>query len=587
MSQIASGTLITRNYSNFKGVDFSNRKDEVSLYRSPDALNVWKNYKSSNGRCIETRPDVELIDTFDNTIFGLFFYTINTVEHMIVHSGTSLYDIDMSTNVKKVIKSTGMKPAKSEAFKNNNIFFIKDGLNYLEYDGQTLKEVVGTIPVTFINCRPQGGGVAYQDHNMLSATEQNWFLADGESKTYVLNDQEVTSIDKVWITNEEGKDVLKTVGSDYTVDLIKGTVTFKTAPEKPLTDGQDNVKIEYTKNSQSNAERIKKCTLLTVFDDRVFFSGNVDYPNYIFHSEFNGITGLADPRYISDTDYYPEGQDTSAVKSMVAGNNALWVFKEPSQANTTIFYHIPNDIFNENIGENQRAYPSSHSSIATGCTGSAINFLDDIVFFSPRGMEALATTDVTTEQLLAHRSSYIDNRLLNEANYKNMLLEEWEGYLLVIIDNHIYLADSNANYSNSPRYEWYYWELDMNVTSTSVKDGVLYLCGDNNIYTLTKKDANIESYWTTVEDEFKYPHYLKTTNKKGCVIDVVGDITVSMKLDIDNFEEIKTYSNTKNYVVHKKKKKKWKSIQMKFSSNKPFSLYSATLESWVGGYVKR
>lgn len=580
MAELVSGNLVTRNYKNFKGVDFSNRKDEVSLYRSPDALNVWKNYKSSSGRCIETRPDVELIDTFDNTIFGLFFYTINSIEHMIVHSGTSLYDINTVTKEKKVIKNMGMKPAKSQAFIVNNIFFIKDGINYLEYDGQTLKEVEGTIPITYINCKPSGGGVQYQDHNMLSATEQNWFLGDGESLDYVLNDREITRVEKVWVN-----DVLKKANTDYTVDKVRGKVTFKTAPEAPLTDGQDNVKIEYTKTSQAKANRVKKCTMLTVFDDRIFFSGNMDYPNYIFHSEYNGKVGLADPRYISDTDFYPEGMDTSAVKAMVAGNNALWVFKEPSQANTAIFYHIPNDIYNENLDENQRGYPSTHSSIATGCVGGAINFRDDIVFFSLNGMEGLASTDVTTEQLLSHRSDLIDSKLLNESNYRNMMLEEWEGYLLVIIDNHIYLADSNPEL----KYEWYYWQLDMKVTCTSVKDGVLYLCGDNKIYTLTnnKPDRNVEAYWTTLEDEFKYPQYLKTTNKKGCVIDIAGNITVSMKLDNESFQKIDSYKNTKGYVVCKKKKKKWKSIQMKFSSNKPFNLYSATLESWVGGYVKR
>ena len=582
MADIVSGSLVTRNYKNFKGVDFSNRKDEVSLYRSPDALNVWKNYKSSNGRCIETRPDVELIDTFDNSIFGLFFYTINTIEHMIVHSGTSLYDIDMSTKEKKVIKKDGMKPAKSQAFISNNIFFIKDGINYLEYDGETIKEVEGTIPVTFINCKPEGGGVAYQDHNMLSASEQNWFCADGTSKEYFLNDQNITRVEKVWIVSVSGEDILTT---DYTVDTVKGKVTFNTAPSEPNTTGRDNVKIQYTKTSQSKADRIKKCSILTVFDDRIFFSGNVDYPNYIFHSEYNGTAGLADPRYISDTDYYPEGIDTAAVKAMVAGNNALWVFKEPSQANTSIFYHVPNDIFNENLGEAQRGYPSTHSSIATGCVGGAINFRDDIVFFSNNGMEGMATTDVTTEQLLAHRSDLVDSKLLNESNYKNMILEEWEGYLLVIIDNHIYLADSNPEL----KYEWYYWQLDMNVTCTSVKDGVLYLCGDNKIYTLTnnKEDRTVEAYWTTLEDEFKYPQYLKTTNKKGCVVDAIGNLTISMKLDNESFQKIDTYKNTKGFVVVKKKKKKWKSIQMKFSSNKPFSLYSSTLESWVGGYVKR
>lgn len=581
MSSI-SGSLITRNYTNFRGVDFSNRKDEVSLYRSPDSLNMWKNYKSSNGKCIETRPDIELIESFDNSIYGLFFYTINTVEHMVVHCGTSLYDINMETKEKRIIKELGMKPSKSQSFISNNILFIKDGLNYLEYDGETLKEVVGTIPVTFINCKPSGGGVQYQDHNILSSKEQNWFLADGKSKEYVLNDKEITSVDKVWVNDQ-----LKTDNIDYTVDLILGKVIFNVEPPEPNTVGQDNVKIEYTKNSQSHADRIKKCSLLTVFDDRIFFSGNIDYPNYIFHSEFNGITGLPDPRYISDTDYYTEGIDTSAVKAMVPGNNALWVFKEPSQANTSIFYHIPNDVYNENIGESQRGYPSTHSSIATGCVGSAINFMDDIVFFSNRGMEGMVSTDVTTEQLLAHRSSLIDNRLLNEINYKNMLLEEYEGYLLVIIGNHVYLADSNQDYSNAARYEWFYWEFDINITYTSVKNGVLFLCGDNKIYTLTKSDSNINSYWTTLEDEFKYPQYAKTTNKKGFVIDAIGDITVFVKTDNNNYEENKTYKNTKNYIVSKVKKKKWKSIQLKFASNKPFSLYSSTLESFVGGYIKR
>lgn len=584
MATTVSGSLITRNYTSFRGVDFSNRKDEVSLNRSPDALNMWKNYKSTNGRCIETRPDVELIDTFNNTIYGLFFYTINTIDHMIVHCGTSLIDVNLSTSEKTTIKSTGMKPAKSQAFISNNILFIKDGLNYLEYDGETLKDVVGTVPVTYINCSPIGGGIAYQDHNLLSAKEQNWYVADGESLEYKLNDSEITSVDKVWVD-----DTLKTVNTDYTVDLILGKVIFINAPEKPDTEGQDNVKIEYTKNSQLKADRIKKCSILTIFDDRVFFSGNIDYPNYIFHSEFNGISGVADPRYVSDTDYYPEGIDTSAVKAMVAGNNALWVFKEPSQANTAIFYHVPNDIYNEDIGETQRGYPSTHSSIATGCIGDAINFMDDIVFFSDRGMEGLASTDVTTEQILAHRSSLIDSKLLNENDYENMLLEEWEGYLLVIINNHIYLADSRELMTNNNHLEpeWFYWELNINVTCTAVKDGVLYLCGNNKIYTLTKSNPDISSYWTTLEDEFKYPQYAKTTNKKGCVVDAVGNITVSIKTDNNEFEKIKTYENTKGYVVPKIKKKKWKSIQMKFSSNKPFSLYSSTLESFVGGYKKR
>ena len=42
-----SGSIITRNYSNFRGVDFSNK--EVNIVRSPDSLNMWKNYKNNLG----------------------------------------------------------------------------------------------------------------------------------------------------------------------------------------------------------------------------------------------------------------------------------------------------------------------------------------------------------------------------------------------------------------------------------------------------------------------------------------------------------------------------------------------------------
>ena len=66
-----------------------------------------------------------------------------------------------------------------------------------------------------------------------------------------------------------------------------------------------------------------------------------------------------------------------------------------------------------------------------------------------------------------------------------------------------------------------------------------------------------------------------------------SEINIYAKTDNNNFDLIKTYQNVKGYVVAKIKKKKWKSIQLKFESNKPFSLYSCTLEAYVGAYVKR
>ena len=86
----------------------------------------------------------------------------------------------------------------------------------------------------------------------------------------------------------------------------------------------------------------------------------------------------------------------------------------------------------------------------------------------------------------------------------------------------------------------------------------------------------------------KYPQYQKTTNKRGGTAEVSGEIvSVFVRTDNNDFEKVNDFENTKGYIVYRIKKKKWKKIQMKFSSTKPFGLKSYTLESFVGGYIKR
>ena len=62
-------TGIKRTYADFTGVDFLNEPSLVSITRSSDALNVWKNYKDTDGTCIETRPGVRKIAKIGNKIY--------------------------------------------------------------------------------------------------------------------------------------------------------------------------------------------------------------------------------------------------------------------------------------------------------------------------------------------------------------------------------------------------------------------------------------------------------------------------------------------------------------------------------------
>ena len=563
MAYLTDDSVVSRIYSNFRGADF--RGEEINLVRSPDCLNVWKDYRETES--IRTRPEIALQVSLPATVYGIFFYHGT----QIVHSGKNLYTV--SSNGDKIIIFSSMNKAPSSGFVFEDIFYIKDGVNYLRYDGTTISEVVGYIPTTTIARNPSGGGTVYEDVNMLSDYRYNSFLADGGSLDFYLD---VTNIDDdfVPVVTVDGT----VVSTDkYTVDYVNGHIKMTYAPDAPLTDGQDNVKIKFKKALPKYKASILGCTLLQVFDNRVFVSGNKDFPNVVWHCSLN------DPSYFSDLDYYREGMDSAQIKGLVAGNNALWVFREPSSANTTVFYHTPT--LDDEYG---KVYPSSHSSVTTGCIGKAINFNDDIVFFSDRGMEGISG-DVTTEQVLGHRSSLVDRKMTAEPDYRNMILAEWEGYLLVFIGNKVYLADSRTAFTNEghAEYEWFYWELSKAVTCSCVQDGILYLGTDSGIYTLTDNEAAVESYWTTPKDKFKNPHKLKTTNKRGCVAEATGNISVSAKLEDTDFELIGTYENVTDYFVCRIKRKKFKDIQLKFHSNTRFSLETVTLECFVGGYIKR
>lgn len=560
----SAGDIVSRIYSGFRGVDF--RGEEINLVRSPDSLNMWKDYKETES--IRTRPGMKLATEFEDPVYGIFFFKAGSTEMVLVHSGTKLYKV---VGASKTLLYSGLKAARSSSFVYENKWYFKDGQHYLQYDGNVISEVEGYVPTTTIARKPAGGGTVYEDVNMLSSYRRNTFLADGESTVYALD---AKNIDSGFTPIVKVNDVQTT---DFTFDAAGGKITFAEAPEAPKTDGQDNVSIEFRKTVSGHANRIKNCTLLQVFDNRVFFSGNKDFPNVVFHCS------LHDPSYCSDLDYYEEGLDNAAVKGLVAGNNALWVFREPSHANTTVFYHTPT--IDADYG---KIYPSQHSSVTTGCIGAAINFNDDIIFFSDRGMEGISG-DVTTEQVVAHRSSLVDRKMTAEAKYKNMVLSEWEGYLLVFIGSRVYLADSRASFTNQDHteYEWFYWDLGKEINCASVNAGVLYLGTENGVYTMTDNQSNVESYWVTPKDKFKNPQKLKTTNKRGCVVEAMGDISVYAKLEDTDFELIGEYKDITDYFVCRIKRKKFKDIQLKFHSQTRFSLETATLECFIGGYIKR
>lgn len=565
----------SRVYQTFSGVDFSS--EEVKTYRSPDSVNMWKDYNNETGKGIETRPGMTLLGQFPLQINGLFFYKVQDSLNVLVHSGTKL--LRWNNYPDKPVQTTelfsSMNPAKSQAFVCNNILFIKDGINYLEYDGINAKSVEGTIPTTIHLSTPSGAGTKFQDVNLLTSKRKNMFVGDGKTLEYMLDSQNIDNSNVV--CEVDGETLVENIG--FNVDRVNGKVIFNVAPSKA--DGTDNVVITFSKTISGEADKIKKCTILSTFDNRVFFSGNQDYPNVLFHSELN------DPRYVSK--FYNEGNDFAKIKALIPGNNSIWAIKEQSQDSASAFYHEPTNDYDYG-----KVYPSQQANISTGCVSTGINFKDDIVFLSQYGLEAISG-NIGNEKMLAHRSTNVDNKMINETNYKQAQMIEFRGYLLVLINSKLFLADSRQRWQgNDIEYEWYYWELPESINFMKEYDNELYLGNSNgNIYKLSGTTDNgvpIHSKWSTPSDSFGYEAYRKTTNKRGCIANIMkknSNIKVEVAIDGGLPEIVDTYSDEKGYIVCRIKKKKWKRIQLIFSSNEQFGLFLCTLEVFIGGYIKR
>lgn len=540
---------------------------------------------------------------------------------LIVHNGTKLYKTSISGQSQVLLKND-LQDNESQMYMFGDNLYINDGANYLVYDGTTISNVseAAYVPTTSVSRAPSGGGTKLDDVNLLTGQRINTFKADGTSTDYFLDAYDIDSVDEVKVD----ENVIS--NSDYVVNLELGKITFNTAPAySGLIDG-DNVSIKFTRNVTDYASRITNCTIAVVFDNRIFFSGNPDFPNGVFHCALNN------PAYCRDLDYYECGNNDNEIKSLIVGNNILWVIKRDDQNKDTIFYLQPN--IDATRG---RIYPVSQGNISIGCNSKGINFRDNIVFFSRQGLERISG-NIQYEQSVTHASSMIDAKLINESNYSSLKICEYKGFMLVAIDKRVYLADSRNmfNGTTGKEFEWYYWEFPVNITTFREVLGTLYFgTSQGDVCVLEGTNDNgemIEAYWTTPRDFFGHVNHYKKTNKRGSILRAKNmqngklkiaartnreqDWTLLKEASTNGFSFV-TYQDGGTfdfnnfsfaggdfaYVVFRTKKKKFIDLQLKIylddeieeingqivhkNLNRPFGIALIEIENFLGGYAKR
>ena len=598
-----------RVYGALRGIDLVSNPAQMSLSRSPDCLNVWKDYSDTAGRAIETRKGFTTKGTVASTIYGIHRFQ----DAAFIHYGKKMISwgsgtLDELPEVEQVINTDGdLNEANSVSVEFDNAMYLLDGHNYWKFYqtalglvGFKVADTVPYTPATRINADPSGGnGEEYQEVNMLSSFRKNTFCGDGTSTTFYLDAVNLDTYTPRAYVNGATATV-----SSY--DKTNGTVTLASAPPVPDTLGEANVEIIYKKTVSGSANLIKECTIMVVFDQRVFFTGNPNKKGFMWHSALN------DPTYVPDTNYYNDGNDSNPIIGLLAGNNALAVIKGTSGTGQKIYIHTPT--LDYDFG---KVYPYTETGITEGGYKAAA-FKDEMIYLTDNGIESFVTTGKNTASLY-HKSTLVDKKLAND-DIQNADMKEWRGYMCILIGDHMYLADSRqvTNDFGTYEYEWYLWD---NLISNEEPAKKLFVYNDelffyttHNIvkYEGTNDDGEaINSYWCTPKDIFGFSAYLKTVTKKGgscfvkpipnsklkiaCITSRQSDAPLAeyttSGFDFNEVDFGDFAFNTELTDLHffrvKKKKISW--FMLKFYTDEvdtPFGLYEATLEYIVTKYAK-
>lgn len=438
----------------FLGVDLTNAPANVKEKRSPEAPNMMRDVPGK----IKKRTGYEVISRYEGRVNGRHLLRLPEKELELIHAGNKLY-------CGESVLSEEMADKRSVSFQIEGKLYLLDGKQYLcfseDEEGLSLKPVSenATVPTVIISRGPEGGGTAFEPINLLSDYSTDSFLGKANVKEYQLS---ISELLEVPVTakklDADGNWVELTETTDFTVDRNTGKVTFVEAPgESPVT-GKDNVQITAAKDRSEYRSRIEKCSIGILFGvngaaDRLFLSGNPDYPNYDWYS------GQNDPFYFADTSYSVLGQESSHIVAYSIIADKLCTHKDDAEDGRNLILR------SGTLYEDKAAFPIYNTLQGEGTVGSfSVAYLNsEPMFLTSLGVYAVTKSDVSGDRYTQNRSFYLNKALLEE-DLSDAFAFRWKDFYLLAGKERVWLLDGlqrsyekNTPYSTY-QYEGYYWE---------------------------------------------------------------------------------------------------------------------------------
>jgi hypothetical protein len=487
--------------SELRGVDLYNSPTNVSPTRSPDAPNMIRDVPGK----VRKRMGYRTVAGYPGRINGVHRFAGGGADAELVHAGTGLY-------LGGELIYGDMNDARSRAWQMGGCLYILDGRRYLRFDGQAAAPASESayVPAIVISRGPSGGGTAHEGVNLLGSRWSESFLSDGASTVYQLSfddldddfiEVKVMTAENVW---EE-----RTEGVHYTLDARLGTVTFApgSVPGAPPVDGADNVVITAKKHRPDYESRINLCDVSVLYGvngaaDRLFVTGNPEYPNYDWYS------GMNDASYFPDNNYCVLGLNTRIMAYSIIGEK-LAAHKSDDEDGRNII------IREGSMAGETAAFPIVNTLQGAGTVSRyTVAYLKaEPLFFSGDGIYAITPADVNGERYTQNRSFYINSVLMEEPEHGEAVAAVYRDFYLLALGDRLYALDSLLkSYEEGAPYSTHQYEA---FVFTGIGARVLYqregrlrfgtedgdikeFCSDpDSSDSYTDDGRPVEAYWDT------------------------------------------------------------------------------------------
>lgn len=587
-----------KSYSQLRGVDFSSDPSDVDSQHSPDCLNM---ISDNGGNPIKRRGwETVLFAEEGASIDNLWTFTLNNerrilytsddnVKELIVTHGeeedynTATYESGehlgglITTDNKKL--GFRIQTVPSETNTGYDGFLILDAtvVNTVLYiygePGQPLESerIEAYAPTILIARHPtQGGGVVYEDINMLTRQRSEQFIASSTDKKFTVSSQVHPYMDYAvyYRSSVDGEWILDSSAT------VSGA-TFTIASAHPSIPNVDNIKITYYATGDGKADNVLNCKVAANYSkgtqEQIFVSGNDDCPQYVYYSS------LGNPTYFPENNYLYIGGSSTKTMGFLNIGEYLAVVKEENSGDSTIFLIYQTSFQTSSISNTDSTTGTTTSTTTTEYTfavkratsgiGAISKYCfgvlnDEPMFLSGRGVYGMTSTSLTSEKIVRNRSLYVDKKLTNEKNLDKAISVIYNGYYILCVNDKAYVFDGRHKVSDKRNnttyaYESYYWT---NIPATSLMTFGNELFFGTKLGTICrfKNSGEITDYsddgqpilarWSTPNDNDGYTEWFKTMKKKGSMCTVAPYEKSSVDVYIIADSETTSDSYNKEYV---------------------------------------